>query len=57
MVAILVRIVDGVRVRSPKTHIIFLGVCVILVIIIAEAMIIYQDPVEIFRGINICPLH
>ena len=52
-----VKIVDGVPVRSPKTHMLFLGICVILVIIVAEVMIVYQNPAEIFRGINICPLH
>ena len=43
--------------KSPKVTMLILGICVILVMIGAEAMIILDNPVEIFRGINICPLH
>ena len=57
MVAVLVKIVGGVLVKSPKVLMFILGVCAILGIIVAEAMIILDSSPEnsVFRGI--CPLH
>ena len=57
MGAVLVKIVGGVLVKSPKTVTLLLGVCVIIAIVVAEAMIIMENPAEnsVFRGI--CPLH
>tara|TARA_R110002110_G_scaffold498_3_gene1948 strand:- start:5278 stop:5463 length:186 start_codon:yes stop_codon:yes gene_type:complete len=57
LVAVPVRIVGGVLVKSPKGMILILGICVIIAIIAAETMIMLDTPTEnsIFRGI--CPLH
>lgn len=57
MGVVLVKIVGGVLVKSPKTVTLLLGVCVIIAVVVAEAMIIMDNPAEnsVFRGI--CPLH
>ena len=57
MGVVLVKIVGGVLVKSPKTVTLLLGVCVIIAVVVAEAMIIMANPAEnsVFRGI--CPLH
>ena len=57
MVATPVKFVGGVRVKSAKGFIIGLGICVIMVSVLAQALIMSNSLVEnsAFRGI--CPLH
>ena len=57
MVAVPVNIVGGARVKSAKGLIIGLGICVIIVSVLAQALIMSNSLVEngAFRGI--CPLH
>ena len=57
MVAVPVKLVGGARVKSAKGFIIGLGICVIIVSVLAQALIMSNSLVEnsAFRGI--CPLH
>ena len=57
MVATPVKFVGGVHVKSAKGFIIGLGICVIMVSVLAQALIMSNSLVEnsAFRGI--CPLH
>ena len=57
MVATPVKFVGGVHVKSAKGFIIGLGICVIMVSVLAQALIMSNSLVEssVFRGI--CPLH